>query len=56
MILPPASQVAGLQETYFSIAFLVIVALALGIWGYMQERGVSKRTAEPRLPSIPVGE
>ncbi|MCB0111444.1 MAG: MFS transporter, partial [Caldilineaceae bacterium] len=27
----PTSQVAGLQQTYFSIAFLVILALALGI-------------------------
>jgi MFS family permease len=48
---PPALQVAGLQDTYFSIAFVIIVALALGIWGYVQERGmqaVPKREASPQ--------
>jgi EmrB/QacA subfamily drug resistance transporter len=46
---PPALQVAGLQDTYFSIAFVIIVALALGIWGYVQERGM--QAAPVREPS-----
>ncbi|MEZ4728213.1 MAG: MFS transporter [Caldilineaceae bacterium] len=35
---PIPAQVAGLQDTYRSIAVLVIAALLLGIWGYVQER------------------
>jgi len=34
----PVAQVVGLQETNFGTAFLVIIALLLGIWGYIQER------------------
>lgn len=38
-------QIAGLQDTYFSIAFLVIVAFGLGMWGFVQERGSKNRQA-----------
>ncbi len=35
---PVAAQVAGLQDTVWGIAFIIAFALALGLWGLVQER------------------
>lgn len=35
---PVSAQIAGLQDTFFAVAILTIIALALGIWGLVQER------------------
>lgn len=47
----PALQVAGLQDTYFSIAFLMGLALLLGFWGFLQERGQGQPAAGQPAPS-----
>ncbi|MEZ4867382.1 MAG: DHA2 family efflux MFS transporter permease subunit [Caldilineaceae bacterium] len=49
---PVAAQVAGLQDTYQSIALLMVAALLLGLWGYWQERkDVAVTEQEPSVAS-----
>ena len=51
---PALLQVAALQTTYRSIAVLIIVALALGVWGYIREQreGSQKISAAPLEQSL----
>jgi EmrB/QacA subfamily drug resistance transporter len=35
---PPATQVAGLQDTFLATVVLLALALTLGVWGLVQER------------------
>lgn len=44
----PLLQVDALQFTYRAIGVLIIVALALGIWGYIRERG----EASGKVPEV----
>jgi EmrB/QacA subfamily drug resistance transporter len=44
---PPAAQVAGLNDTFFIVMGLVLVALVLAAWGLVQERR-SRPASEPK--------
>jgi len=35
---PATAQVAALQDAFFGLIFMIALALALSIWGFVQER------------------
>lgn len=43
---PATAQVAALQDTFFGIIFMIALALALSIWGFIQER------RDQRVPAV----
>lgn len=50
---PAAVQVAAMHDTFYVIVGLIIIALAVAVWGWLQERRTPV-TVEPR-PQAPVG-
>jgi EmrB/QacA subfamily drug resistance transporter len=49
---PLPAQVAGLHDTFVAVTVLVVLGLALSIWGLGQERKLRRETAFSNLPEV----